>query len=432
MKTIARFIAICFAGLVLNPLYGQDRPNVVMIISDDHAWTDYGFMGHTVVQTPNIDRLAKSSLTFRRGYVTSSLCCPSLASIITGKYPHQHKITSNDPPVPQGMTNADFNRSPEFQKERERMNKHMEAVVTLPRLLKENGYQSLQTGKWWQGDFTRGGFTDGMTKGGRHGDEGLTIGRKSMEPITTFMDKCVAAKSPFMVWYAPLLPHDPHTPPDRLLEKYKNKSDSIHIAKYWAMIEWFDETVGQLMDGLKERGLLENTIVVYVADNGWIQSPDNTRYAPKSKQSQYDGGLRTPIMVHWPKKIVAKMSDDLAQSIDLLPTLRSALGLPMDKSLPGINLLDEAAVVSRKTVFGECFTHNSNDLDVPEKSLRWRWVIDGNMKLIVPNLAVEPKAEIELYQLDTDPTEVQNLAASQSEKVAVLRKKLDSWWEAKL
>ena len=417
---------------MLNPLYGQDRPNVVMIISDDHAWTDYGFMGHKVVQTPNIDRLAKSSLTFRRGYVTSSLCCPSLASIITGKYPHQHKITSNDPPVPAGMTNADFNRSPEFQKERERMNKHMEAVVTLPKLLKENGYQSLQTGKWWQGDFTRGGFTDGMTKGGRHGDEGLSIGRKSMEPITTFMDKCVAAKSPFMVWYAPLLPHDPHTPPARLLEKYQGKTDSIHIAKYWAMIEWFDETVGQLMDSLKERGQLENTIVVYVADNGWIQSPDNTRYAAKSKLSQYDGGLRTPIMVHWPKKIAAKMLDDLAQSIDLVPTLRSALGLPIDNSLPGINLLDEAAVSSRKTVFGECFTHNSNDLDVPEKSLRWRWVIDGNMKLIVPNLAVEPNAEIELYQLDSDPTEVQNLAASQSAKVAELQKKLDSWWAAKL
>jgi hypothetical protein len=225
LKTIARCIAICIAGLVLNPLYGQDRPNVVMIISDDHAWTDYGFMGHKVVQTPNIDRLARKSLTFRRGYVTSSLCCPSLASIITGKYPHQHKITSNDPPVPPGMTNAEFNRSPEFQKERERMNKHMEAVVTLPKLLKENGYQSLQTGKWWQGDFTRGGFTDGMTKGGRHGDEGLTIGRKSMEPITTFMDKCVAAKSPFMVWYAPLLPHDPHTPATRKISR-QNGFDS--------------------------------------------------------------------------------------------------------------------------------------------------------------------------------------------------------------
>lgn len=432
MKTLAQLVAICLLIVGNSSGRADDRPNVVMIISDDHAWTDYGFMGHNVVQTPNIDRLAKSSLTFRRGYVTSSLCCPSLASIITGMYPHQHKITSNDPPIPAGMTNAEFNRSPLFQEGRERMNKHMEACVTLPRLLKENGYQSLQTGKWWQGDFTRGGFTDGMTKGGRHGDDGLIIGRKTMEPITSFMDKCVAAKSPFMVWYAPLLPHDPHTPPDRLLEKYKGKTDSIHIAKYWAMIEWFDESVGQLMDGLKERGQLENTIVVYVADNGWIQSPDNTRYAPKSKQSQYDGGVRTPIMIHWPKKIAAKMSDDLAQSIDLLPTLRSALGLPVDTSLPGINLLDEKGVASRKAIFGECFTHNSNDLDRPEKSLRWRWMIEGNTKLIVPNTAVETKAETELYQLDSDPTEVNNLAGSQAARVLELRRKLDTWWNPNL
>jgi len=409
--------------------HADDRTNVVMIISDDHAWTDYGFMGHQVVQTPNIDRLAQNSLTFRHGYVTSSLCCPSLASIITGKYPHQHKITSNDPPIPSGMTNAEFNRSPLFQQGRERMNKHLEACSTLPRLLKENGYQSLQTGKWWQGDFTRGGFTDGMTKGGRHGDEGLIIGRKTMEPITSFMDKCVAAKNPFMVWYAPLLPHDPHTPPDRLLQKYQGKTDSIHIARYWAMIEWFDESVGLLMNSIKERGQLENTIVVYIADNGWIQSPDNTRYAPKSKQSQYDGGVRTPIMIHWPKKIAAKMSDDLAQSIDLMPTLRGAIGLPADESLPGINLLDEKAVASRKTIFGECFTHNSNDLDIPEKSLRWRWMIDGNTKLIVPNNTIEVKADTELYQLDSDPTEVRNLAELQKEKVLELTKKLNQWWE---
>ncbi|MCY2982845.1 MAG: sulfatase [Planctomycetota bacterium] len=428
MKTFAQIVAICLLFVGNSKGNADDRPNVVMIISDDHAWTDYGFMGHKVVQTPNIDRLAKSGLTFRRGYVTSSLCCPSLASIITGMYPHQHKITSNDPPIPEGMTNAEFNRSPLFQEGRERMNKHMEACVTLPRLLKENGYQSLQTGKWWQGDYTRGGFTDGMTKGGRHGDDGLIIGRKTMEPITSFIDKCIAAKSPFMVWYAPLLPHDPHTPPDRLLEKYKGKTDSIHIARYWAMIEWFDESVGQLLDGLKERGQLENTIVVYIADNGWIQSRDNTRYAPKSKQSQYDGGVRTPIMIHWPKKIAARMSDELAQSIDLLPTLRSALGLAVDASLPGINLLDEKAVASRKAIFGECFTHNSNDLDRPEKSLRWRWMIDGNTKLIVPNTAVEAKAETELYQLDSDPTEMNNLAGLQSESVLELKKTLDSWW----
>ncbi len=431
LKTLASFVSVLPFVIGTIQTLADERPNVVMIISDDHAWTDYGFMGHKIVQTPNIDKLAQNSLTFRHGYVTSSLCCPSLASIITGKYPHQHKITSNDPPLPAGMTSAAFNRSPEFQQGRERMNKHLEGCITLPRLLKENGYQSLQTGKWWQGDFTRGGFTEGMTKGGRHGDDGLVIGRKTMEPIWSFMDKSIESKSPFMVWYAPLLPHDPHTPPDRLLEKYKGQTDSIHIAKYWAMVEWFDESVGQLIGGLKDRGQLENTIVIYLADNGWIQSPDNTRYAAKSKQSQYDGGLRTPIMVHWPKKIAPKMSNELAQSIDLMPTLRSALGLPADNSLPGINLLDEAAVQSRKALFGECFTHNSNDLDSPEKSLRWRWMIEGNRKLIVSNPLVEPTESIELYQLDSDPMEVRNLAEMEQAQVASLRKKLDAWWEPK-
>ena len=80
-----------------------EPPNVVLIISDDQAWTDYCFMGHPHVRTPHLDRLARESLTFRRGYVPSSLCCPSLASIITGLYPHQHRVTSNDPPLPPGM-----------------------------------------------------------------------------------------------------------------------------------------------------------------------------------------------------------------------------------------------------------------------------------------------------------------------------------------
>ena len=75
-----------------------DKPNVVMIISDDQAWTDYGFMGHKQIATPHLDKLAAQSLTFTHGYVPSSLCCPSLASMITGRFPHQHKITSNDPP----------------------------------------------------------------------------------------------------------------------------------------------------------------------------------------------------------------------------------------------------------------------------------------------------------------------------------------------
>src|SRR5688572_6168376 len=148
-------------------------PNIVMIISDDQAWTDYGFMGHPHIQTPHLDRLARESLTFRRGYVPSSLCCPSLASLITGRFPHQHLITGNDPPIPAGMKNSDFYKSRAFLDGREVMTRHLGAWPLLPRILGEAGYVSLQTGKWWQGHYSSGGFTEGMTQGGRHGDDGL-------------------------------------------------------------------------------------------------------------------------------------------------------------------------------------------------------------------------------------------------------------------
>ena len=99
-QTMFRFIltlltlAIC--GRLGSPACAAEQPNVVMIISDDQAWTDYGFMGHPTIKTPHLDKFAAESLTFRRGYVPASLCCPSLASMITGRYPHQHRVTSNE------------------------------------------------------------------------------------------------------------------------------------------------------------------------------------------------------------------------------------------------------------------------------------------------------------------------------------------------
>jgi uncharacterized sulfatase len=400
-----------------------------MIISDDHLWSDYGFQGHPHIQTPHLDKLAKESLTFTRGYVPSSLCCPSLASIITGRYPHQHKVTSNDPPIPAGMKPRQFNASPLFDQGREIMSQHLEAAGTLPKMLAAKGYLSLQTGKWWQKHFSRGGFTHGMTVGGRHGDTGLDIGRKTMQPIFDFIGEAQTAKKPFLVWYAPMMPHDPHTPPKRLLDKYIDKAPSEHIAKYWAMVEWFDETCGTLLKHLDDKGLRENTIVVYVSDNGWITNPKTGRYADKSKQSQYDGGLRSPIMLRWPAKVQPKMSDDLASSLDFAPTILKAAGLEPTPDMPGVNLLDDTAVTARKTLYGECFTHNFVDLQVPASSLKWRWIIDGHSKLIVPNKANQPDDVIELYDLKADPTEEKNLASEQATKVTELTAKLDAWWK---
>ena len=431
MKHLPIILAAWLLSITAIIAASSQPPNIVAIISDDHAWGDYSFMGHPQIKTPNLDKLAAQSLTFRRGYVPSSLCCPSLVSMITGRYPHQHKVTSNDPAIPPGMTNKDFQKSAAFDEGREVMSQYIEAVPTIPRALKEKGYLSLQTGKWWQKHYSHGGFTHGMTQGGRHGDAGLDIGRKTMQPIYDFIQTAQKDQKPFFVWYAPMLPHDPHNPPERLLNKYKDKTPSLHVAKYWAMVEWFDETCGELLNYLDKNNLSENTIVVYFADNGWIQNPDAPKYDLRSKQSQYDGGLRTPIMIRWPGKVKPQMSDELAMSIDLMPTLLKAVGLPVQQDLQGIDLLDGKAVKARKSIYGECFTHNAVDLKVPASSLRWRWTVEDHWKLIVPAQQNEPNAKIELYDLKADPTEQTNLAEKETARVTAMSKKLDAWWPGK-
>lgn len=418
---------LLLALLIATGLHAADKPNIVMIISDDQAWTDYSFMGHKQISTPNIDRLAKESLTFTRGYVPSSLCCPSLASIVTGLYPHQHKITSNDPPIPSGMKPKDFQSSDAFKLGRDKMIEFVEAVPTLPRLLTQNGYHTLQTGKWWLGEFKHGGFTHGMTQGGRHGDAGLDIGRKTMQPIYDFIAESKKDSKPFFVWYAPMMPHDPHTPPKALLDKYLKVQPNEHIAKYWAMCEWFDQTIGELLKHLDEQGLTKNTIITYVSDNGWIQDPTSEKYADKSKQSPYDGGLRSPIMVRWMGTIAPKTSDTPVSSIDFMPTLLKLAGISAPKT-PGIDLTDEAAVAARKTLYGECFLHNFVNMDNPASSLNWRWILEGNKKLIVPAMLTE-SSELELYDVLADPMETKNLAGEHPEVNIALMKKLDAWWK---
>jgi len=399
-------------------------PNVVMIIGDDQAWSDFGFMGHPIIRTPHLDRLAAQSLVFTRGYVPSSLCRPSLATLATGLYPHQHRITSNDPPL--GLPR------PEMLRQRQRQIANIERVPTLPRLLARRGYVSFQTGKWWEGSYERGGFTEGMThgdpsRGGRHGDEGLKIGREGLGPIFDFLDRHQG--QPFFIWYAPFLPHRPHNPPEKLLAYYRTKTDSIHVARYWAMCEWFDQTCGQLLAGLEERGLAENTLVVFVVDNGWIQRPDASGYAPRSKRSPNEGGIRTPIMLRWPKRIEPKRDESTpVVSVDLVPTILAACGLEPTAEMQGVNLLDAEKLSRREAVFGEIFTHNAVVVDDPASSLEYRWCIEGRWKLIWPNPKLVPDAEVELYDLLADPREEDDLAPRRPEIVERLKDRIENWW----
>ncbi|MFT5464036.1 MAG: arylsulfatase A-like enzyme [Planctomycetota bacterium] len=395
-------------------------PNIVMIIADDQAWGDFGFMGHPDINTPHLDQLAADSAVFERGYVPSSLCRPSLATMITGLYPHQHLITGNDPP--RGV-------------QRDRMLKHIAAVPTLPRVLALQGYRSLQTGKWWEGNCQCGGFTEGMThgepeRGGRHGDVGLEIGRETMQPIFDFVADC--GDDPFLLWYAPLLPHTPHNPPERLLARYRTPGRSLHVARYFAMCEWFDETCGQLLDDLEERGLRENTIVLFASDNGWIQRTDSRGYAPRSKRSPNEGGVRTPIMISWPGHVTPGTREQLASTIDFAPTVLRACGVDSALALPGLDLVElaeskatERKTVFRQAVFGEIFAHDVADIDDPSRSLLFRWMVSGQWKLIVPATGEAP---MELYDVLRDPAEEYNLAAEQPDRVLALRDALDRWW----
>lgn len=419
---------LLLASLLATSVFSANKPNVVMIISDDQAWNDYGFMGHPHIATPALDKLSKESLTFTRGYVPSSLCCPSLASMITGMYPHQHKITSNDPPLPPRMKPREFQASEAFKQGRERMNAHMDAMPTLPKVLVKNGYLALQTGKWWQGNYAHGGFTHGMTKGGRHGDEGLAIGRKTMQPIYDFIGEAKKEQKPFFIWYAPMMPHDPHTPPKALLDKYLKVQPNEHIAKYWAMVEWFDQTCGELLKHLDDEGVAENTIVVFLTDNGWIQSPTSEQYAARSKQSPNEGGLRTPLMVRYPAKLKPKTCDTPVMSLDIFPTVLKLAGIEAPAGLQGIDMSDDAAVAARRSVQGEIFTHNSNDLDNPAASLRWRWMLRDGMKLLVPS-ALEKDAQAELYDVVNDPEETKNLISTKPEVAKDLAAALDAWWK---
>jgi uncharacterized sulfatase len=391
------------------------KPNVLFIISDDQKWDDFSFMGHDIVDTPNIDTLASQSAVFENGYVPSSLCRPSLATITTGQYPHTHGITSNDPP--EGVHRA-------------QMIRFIARTHSLPRLLRRAGYTSFQSGKWWEAHYSSGGFTHGMTinnDNGRHGDRGLRIGRETMKPIKQFIDN--NQSNPFFLWYAPFLPHTPHNPPEEILSKYKKYDIDDDVASYYAMIEWFDQTVGNLVNHLEKRNLKENTIIFFVIDNGWIENVNREEgefaFAPKSKRSPYDGGVRTPIMVRWPGHVEPGRRKELVSTIDFVPTVLDAVGLSVPEELPGKDLVSIAEGQSeREAIFGEIFTHDAVDLSRPEASLKYRWVREDEWKLIVS----DSLDTMELYNIKKDPEEETNLINERPKIAEELITRINTWW----
>ena len=145
-KRLVHLLALLLLPLIVQ---AQEKPNVLLIISDDQSWTDYGFMGHPHIETPHLDKLAAESLTYTRGYVTSPLCRPSLASILTGLHTHKHGITGNDLQVPkkEGLNGMASRKHPDWAPKHEQLYAGFVKHPNIARSLKDAGYLTLQTGK---------------------------------------------------------------------------------------------------------------------------------------------------------------------------------------------------------------------------------------------------------------------------------------------
>jgi len=400
----------------------EERPNVVFILSDDQSWGDYGFMGHPHLKTPNLDRLAGEGLVYERGYTTAAICRPSLASIVTGLYPHQTAVRGNRPFMGEGVDHRRLRANKKLWPLAQEQSKVMTATLahapSMVKQLRDNGYATLQTGKWWEGDPLDHGFDEGFGHG---------IGRKTMEPIDNFVDQAQKNEQPFFIWYAVFLPHTPHNAPNRLYLKYKDLAPNESTARYWANIAWLDETCGQLVDHLKEKDLYDDTLFVFTADNGWRPDPEKVAWYTRSKKEPVEAGIRTPIFLTHKNKIAPRRDKEtLASNIDIAPTILKACGIEPDKAMSGLDLRDPETLAQRGRIFVDVYWDNIRvdalgDLD---SDLIARVVVDGWDKLIA-----RPTGK-ELYNLKNDPDDRTDLAAQLPEKVQELSSMMKDWLDA--
>lgn len=323
----------------------SDKPNIILIVSDDQGWGDLGINGNSHVNTPNIDRLAKAGVQFSRFYV-NSVCSPTRAEILTGRYHPRGGVYSTS----RGGERLDLDEK------------------TIAEIFKSNGYNTAAFGKWHNGSQppyhpnNRGfdefyGFASGhwgnyfspmlerngvVTKGNGFIIDDLTD--NALDYIQKNTDQ------PFFVYLAYNTPHSPMQVPDIWWDKYKDAAiDSTHQYRdkekidktraAYALCENLDWNVGKVMDKLDSLKLLENTIVIYMSDNG----PNGWRWndgLKGIKGSTDEGGVRSPFIMYWKDHLKPQIISQIASTIDILPSLMDLVGItsPFDKPLDGVSL----------------------------------------------------------------------------------------------
>ena len=400
------------------------KPNVILIIGDDHGYPYFGFMGSEIVKTPYMDTLANSGVLFTNGYVPDNHCRPALQSLVTGILPYNYNQKRDS--LKQKKKSEDFylkmNAKSKDEWESNFDYHALQYFQTMPKELSKLGYKSFQSGKWWEYHYKYGGFTHGMTTGwvrenrdGRNwfqqfmGGEGTDIGRVTNEPVFDFIKK--NKSGPFFIWYAPQLPHYPFDAPNKYRELYLGKGYSKSAVEYYANCTWFDDSVGELFKFLKDHDLYDNTLFVYVNDNGWEQEPKQEFFddpmrshngGDKGKLSIFDQSFRTPIIFSWKNKISPDIKvSSLIHSADIPATILDFAGTNKSKMNHGLSykdVIDGKVEEHRNIIIG-----NSNkirdDQDPMGRDVETYWGRDKNW-FYKSNLTDQTNA---LYNIIDDP-----------------------------
>jgi arylsulfatase A len=437
----------------------SSKPNVIFFLVDDLGWSDVGCYGSKYYETPNIDKLASDGMLFMNAYAASSVCSPTRASILTGKYPARLHITHAIPL--DGSARLNF-KTPLLDADYVK-NLPLEEV-TIAEALKDTGYTTAMIGKWhvcwdtayypeYQGfDINIGGNNMGnpgdyfypyhgkwrvsenypwiewnTIKGG-HPGEYLT------DRLTEEAEKFIRQKKdqPFFLYLSHYAVHQPIQARDSLVQKYQHKEKDLlkgHVDPvYAAMIESVDQSLGRIENILKELKLTDNTIIFFISDNGGYGYVTSNYPLRGNKANFYEGGIRVPLIVKWPRHIApGTVNNTPVISTDFYPTILGLLDLSQkpEQHVDGINLallLTQGGTITRNN---DLYWHFPNYIGGhhPDPSKPCSVILSDDMKMI----EWLENGICELYNLRDDVTEQNDLSEIMPEKVDQLRAKLNKW-----
>jgi arylsulfatase len=348
MENPMRNIMALLLILTLYAAHTQSRPNFVIFIGDDIS-PDFGCYGHPTIKTPNVDALAARGMRFTNAYLTAPSCSPSRTSLITGRYPHN-------------------TGGPELHMKK---NPHLAELPQFPHELRKAGYYTALAGKaHFNGDASKSFDRMYSPLDATRPDDksGMANWMKALKERPK--DK------PFLMWLAAIDAHrpwdmdlaeGPHGAEDAVVPPYLVDAERTRkdLALYYNEVHRFDRKIGEVVAELKAQGVYENTVIIVMADNG--------RPFPRDKTWIHDGGIKTPLVVHWPGTTAkAAVSSSLVSSIDIAPTVLAMAGLPIPKTVQGVSfvpLIGDPKTTTRDVVFAERNWHVYRHHD---RLVRWR------------------------------------------------------------